>query len=330
MKYNYVFFDIGGIDETNYYYVCTKDLRNLPNVEVVPYPLYWKSRFLHKLFVLHNHPLINTKVDLPFKNVWYPLYFENRFEDNKPICFVVYGYYIRPDYLRYLKRNYPNCKIVKIHRDLIKLWEKRNPDFKQEDMKLFDLTLTYDFNEANKYGIQHFTEIESKIDVLRSEQYPLYDVFFAGRAKDRLPLLLAISDYLTENDIKHCFMLTGVQKKDRVSKKGIVYLDKDLTYKDMLFYSVNSECILEIVQNSASGYTSRFLEAIMYDKKLITNNKAVENDKFYNENWISVIGDPKEIDINFIRNKCQVNFQYSGEFSPVVLLNKIEKLLEDE
>ena len=113
-------------------------------------------------------------------------------------------------------------------------------------------------------------------------------------------------------------------------KKGIVYLDKDLTYKDMLFYSVNSECILEIVQNNASGYTSRFLEAIMYDKKLITNNKAVKNDKFFNKNWISIISDPKEIDINFIRNKCQVNFQYSGEFSPVVLLNKIEKLLEDE
>lgn len=49
-----------------------------------------------------------------------------------------------------------------------------------------------------------------------------------------------------------------------------------MTYREMLYHTVNSKVVLEINQGCVDGFTSRFLESVMYNKRLLTNNFAVQ------------------------------------------------------
>ena len=100
-----------------------------------------------------------------------------------------------------------------------------------------------------------------------------------------------------------------------------------MSYLRMLKYSVSSRCLLEINQEGALGYTSRFLEAVMYDIKLITDNLSVLDSKFYNPRNIQYINDVNEIDPEFVKNKCFDSFNYNDDFSPIHLLESIDSKL---
>ncbi len=333
LKFNYIYFNTEDNkykkEEDGYYAICVKDLKELDNVRIVSYPLDYASGMIRKIFGIHHAYRINRIINLPFKNLWYPFYFKKDFRNNKPLCFVISGCYLQGEYLRYLKRKYQNSKFVLIHRDLISQWEKRPFHYTNEEIKeLFDLRLSYDKKDAENYKIPYFTEIESKIYIPKAKEYPLADVFFAGKAKDRLEKLLRIYELLTEAGLKCIYYLTGVPKNERKNLPGIIYAEKGMSYKDMLYYSYNCECILEINQENAVGYTSRFLEAIMYGKKLITDNREVKNTKFFNPQYIQCIEDVELLDTSFISNEVgKIDYHYKNEFSPIHLIEQIDKLL---
>lgn len=329
MKYNYVYFDTGSIknrknDRDNYFYICTEELRNYENIRVVSYPMDWAP------FIFHQIQTVQKIFRIPFPQIWYPMYFKYNFPDrNRPLCFIISGYYITPHYLQYLRKKYASAKFVLIHRDLISLWHKRNPLFTRETVnKLFDIEMSFDKIEAAQYNIPFFSEIESKTDVTYSSNYPLSDLFFAGAAKNRLPILLQIYEEATKRGIKCDFYLTGVEKNQRINRKGIFYAEKNMSYREMLYRTVNSNCILEVNQSNAVGYTSRFLEAVMYNKKLITNNNSIKEDKFYRKEYIKCFEKVDDIDYSFITKKMGViDYNYNNEFSPIHLVEQIEELL---
>ncbi len=332
MKYNYVYFDDGAVlngcpDINNYYYICTLDLKRLDNVYVVSYPLDCKPGIIHSFYVMHNHPIINSVITLPFKSIWYPFFFKYSFKNDKPICFVVSGYYITVDYIRFLKKKYVNSKFVLLHRDLVDLWHKRKPQFSRRLVgELYDIEMSYDKGDCAKYNLVHFDEFESKIDILNQDNKYIYDVFFAGTAKDRLPLLIDIYDYLTSAGINVKYFITGTTSESRIERKNIVYSDKNMNYREMLNCSIKSRCLLEVQQAGAVGYTSRFLEAVMYNRKLITNNITIAESKFFDEKGINIFANVNDISVNFVKSK-PYNFNYQGEFSPIHLIEKIDSLL---
>ena len=123
------------------------------------------------------------------------------------------------------------------------------------------------------------------------------------------------------------FYITNVPKERQIVRDGIKYASKNMSYLRMLKYSVSSRCLLEINQEGALGYTSRFLEAVMYDIKLITDNLSVLDSKFYNPRNIQYINDVNEIDPEFVKNKCFDSFNYNDDFSPIHLLESIDSKL---
>lgn len=333
-KYNYIYFDTGSLkngapNKDDYFYICTADLRTQKNVQVVTYPLdYTKSILFHTLYVLAHLISVRFKTSW-LERIFYPFYFKSM-NSNLPYCFIVSGFYITPWYVKYLKNRYSNCKVVKIYRDSYVLWRERNPLFTDDDMKLFDATFSYDIGESKRYNMIHFDEIESKVDVPVSPDYPICDVFFAGAAKDRLPKIIQIYDMMEQNGINCYFYITGAKKEEQIVRKGVVYADKWMTYKEMLYYTVNSKTILEINQGNIDGYTSRFLEAVIYNKKLITNNYYVKNNTYFNEEFINCFSSVDGININFIKSEELVDYDYNGDFSPVHLINLIDKTLVEK
>lgn len=328
--YNYIYFNANSngrvIDYNEYNAICTRDLETLDNVIVVQVPLQKATSVIRHIFNIHNSPRLNSRINLPFKKIWYPYYFKDRFKNNKPYCFVFASTSYSFDYIEYLRKKYPNCKVVKIHRDLVKI-AHTNPLYTEENMnRIFDLRLTFDPGEAKLYNMVHFNEIESKIDIAIDSDYPLSDVFFAGKAKDRLPKLIEAYDRFTSFGLKCDFFITHVDQEDQIPRDGIKYSDKFMPYIEMLYRSVNARFMFDINQAGAKGYTSRFLEAVMYNKRFITDNVAVKDTDYYKTGDILCYEKISDIDKSFF-DKSEANYHYKGEFSPIYLLKIIDNEL---
>ena len=210
-------------------------------------------------------------------------------------------------------------------RDIIKIQEKNFEDYTKA--KVFDIWMSFDERDCEKYGFPHFDEFESKINIPIDKDYPVSDVFFAGKAKDRLPRLVKIYDRLTEQGAKCLFYITEAKPEEKVQREGIIYSNAPMSYAKMLWYSVNSRCILEISQADAIGYTSRFLEAVLFNKLLITDNSDIKKTNFYNPDFIQLIRSEEDIDATFLNKSEEVDYNYNQEFSPVKRVELIEELL---
>ena len=330
LHYNYVYFNANCngfiLNPDEYNAICTRDLESLDNVQVVQAPLQMSSCILRFLFNVHNDERISRRVCVPFKKIWYPLYFKDNFTNQKPLCFVFASSDYSFDYIHYLRKKYKNCKTVKIHRDLVKV-AHCNPQYSEENMnREFDLRLTFDYEEAKKYHMVHFDEIESKVNVKIADNYPLTDVFFVGKAKDRLPKIIEAYDLFTSYGLKCEFYITHVKPEDQIKRDGIIYSNSFMPYKEMLYKSVNCRFMFDINQAGAVGYTSRFLEAVIYNKLLITDNVAVKHTKFYSSGNILFYENINDIKKDFFE-KTPSDYNYNNEFSPIHLINLIDREL---
>lgn len=308
-------------NEKGYYTICLKDLETVKDVLVVSHPADCLSPLLRFLFAVHNSERINKHINLPFKKIWFKHYFKTPKKIDKPFCFVILEPKISVNYYAYLRRKYKDCKIVAVYRDFLKVYLKSNPLL--ENGHYFDLEFSYDELEAREKGMIYFEEFESKIIINDYNSFPKCDVFFAGKAKDRLKIILEICEKLTSVGYVCNFFITHANDCDKKNIQGVTYMDKDFSYYEMLCRSLNAKCLLDINQNGAIGFTSRFLEAVMYNKKLITNNKAVLKSKYYNSRFIQYIESANDLNPHFVDDSI-VNFNYSGDFSPINLINKID------
>lgn len=334
LKYNYVFFNSTDSYNLNknrnmYCAICTRDLESFDGARVVTFPYDYSNKLVQSLFFFHNSNRVNKKVNLPFKSLWYPGYFKNDFKDDKPLCFILLNrFWFPPEYLKWLKKRHPDAKFVLLFRDLMKI-KSENPLSKRFiGNPLFNLQMTIDRNEAKQYGMEYYDEYESKIDIPIAKDYPISDVFFAGKVKDRMGKLMTAYDIFTKAGLKCEFYLTATPEDQKKPLDGVTYADKPMPYIDMLYKTVNTRCVLEFNQDGALGFTSRFLEAVMYNKKLITDNPAVKDTKFYDPTRIQFVEKASDIDPQFVVNdNGDLEYHYNGEFSPLRLLELIDDLL---
>ena len=91
-----------------------------------------------------------------------------------------------------------------------------------------------------------------------------------------------------------------------------------MPYKEMLYKSVNCRFMFDINQAGAVGYTSRFLEAVIYNKLLITDNVAVKHTKFYSSGNILFYENINDIKKDFFE-KTPSDYNYNNELNCIVL-----------
>ena len=310
--------------EDDYYAICLRDLENREDIIINHFPLQGHSkliRFLYRLCVNKWWRLLT--------GLWYPHVFKNTFKDDKPICFVCIRY-PHPHFLLYLRETYPSCKIIIMCRDLLRTHIENYQKYQRLRARVYDYWMTFDEDESKKYGFEHFDEFESKLQISIDKDYPITDVFFIGRAKDRLPRLIKIYDKLAKQGVKCLFLIMEAPKKTQVAREGIKYIKKPIPYSEMLRMTVNSRCLLDLNQADCVGYTSRILEAIMYNIKLITDNATILKTKYYNPKFTHYIKTPENINIEFIKANPVVDYHYDNEFSPLNRIAQIDKMLVKE
>jgi len=320
--YNYVIYQI----PSEYYRVSYSDLFQREDVLYIDSFPYRKLKFKKALHRIHHSKKINSFIRLPAKNLWYHSYFSDSFLIKRPLCFVFNARWMQYEYLQdyvlYLKKKFTKAKFVCFYQDLVNKHLGAEPN---QIAHLFDLVLTYDKGDAEMYGFEYHPTVFSNFPVSIDYTIPESDVYFVGLAKDRLNIVIDIFYKLRAEGLICDFNLSGVALNQQIKEEGLNYIDK-MNYIENLKHIRRTNCILEVVQNNAKGSTIRTWEAIMYDKKLLTNNLSIKDDFYYNKQFISLINDGN-IDIEFIKQENLYNNPFKKHISPNNLLEFINRML---
>lgn len=189
---------------------------------------------------------------------------------------------------------------------------------------LFDKVFTFDKDDAIAYNMQYYPDFYIPQKSLPKYEY---DLAFVGTVNDRSTIhRFELVDYVCKfcelNNLKSFLYLRAmpVQSKYKLFKlikRGIRYfgvfhqLCKKFKDRDWLHFTPLSlrECnkiqsssrvLLDLNHKNRQGMTINCITAIAHGQKLITTNKRIKDEPFYNPNMIYVMDDEKPyLDITF-------------------------------
>ncbi len=327
LKYNYVLF---GYD-TDLYRIPYTDISKLDNAIYLHKPIDTDNKLLHFLHKVHTTGYINKKLfPLPFKGIWNPVMFRNRWNDSKPICFVFSSRrcdLVNYGLLDYLRKHYPGCKFACFYQDIVATCKECSIERVKKE---FDVVLSFDHADAKNYGFYYYPLVYSVVDVPENPDIEESDVFFVGVPKDRLDDIYAAYEKVRDGGLKCDFHLIGVPKDKRRYEDEIHYRDTMMPYTENLQHIKRTRCILEIMQKRGTGFTLRAAEAVVFDRKLLTNNSEAEGAPFYKPDAVCAFTTPDTIDINFVKSGDRdVDYGYKDRLSPIHLLEFIEEKITE-
>lgn len=181
-------------------------------------------------------------------------------------------------------------------------------------------TYTFDSKDATKYGFNHFYYIYSRL-IKESEKIDT-NVMFFGSDKGRLEHLVRISEEFKKQNISSKISIIGV--KDKVEESRDIIINKPIPYIKMLEEIQKTKCILDFVIENQTGLSYRPMEAICYNKKLLTNNKSIFEFPYYNPQYMQYFSDISQIDMEFLKREETVDYGYNGDYSPLNFIKRIE------
>jgi len=187
----------------------------------------------------------------------------------------------------------------------------------------FDRVLTFDPEDAKKY---HWTYVNALYSAFPAESSQIQsDLFYMGNVKDRLAFCKQLLQDMENNNVRPDFkLLCG----DPVLLQQIpeqARLQRYLPYPEMVEKLQSTKCIFDMTQAGQSGITLRYYEAVVYNKKLLTNNEHIKTLPFYDSRYMKIYHTPEDIDWQWVTSDDMPDYRYDNRFSPVNLL----KVLED-
>lgn len=279
----------------------------------------FKRSLEEKLFKWHNAWPLNNRFELPLKMYW----FKSLCRDIPNDCdYILMAESFHLSYsgkfLSYLRNRFSNAKVCFLF---------SNPvgDYNLAKVKRFsayyDTIITFAKEDADRYGFKYCDVIPMRLPERESDIPIENDVFFVGANKGRLKIILSMYDTLTTQGLKCKFYIVGVPKDEQVPYDGIIYNER-ISYEEVLKHVQASRCVLEILQKGCNYVSMKTCEAIHYHKKLLTTNMYADRSKLYNEQYIRIVKDLKDVEKEFIlRDIPDETFELANlveSFSPLV------------
>lgn len=311
-----------------FYEVIHGEIKNASYIE----PFCFHNRLLKFI----NRVIYSRKLRKFFKwipqNVWEKYHILNKLElDRKKTTYIILTYGTDTDRL-----HFPNLidKLRKEYRYHVKfvlmLFDPVDSPLQSQGWnrildvtKEFDITATFDKNDAEKYGMLFFTDPYSKRIIEQSGYAPHSDVFFVGADKGRGWLLNQIANKLNAAGVNSIMKVVGIDSSYVIG--GLEKQDKYLPYEETLQYVSKTDCLLEVLCDNQSSSSLRYYEAVVYNKKLLTNNPNIINMPYYNPLYMKVFTNSDDIDINWLKTQMDINYNYDGGFSINSFLDSIKK-----
>lgn len=304
-----------------------KDIENMENIEIVK-DLFRTNKIEGQIKKIKRRHIIWNCFKQLFLFFFSDKYIDKRIKAAKEGAVLVFSNisirYISLKRLEKLKNK--GVKLVLYFID-----STSNPNSKEalsytQKIKI-DLIYTFDLCDAKKFNFIHFHTMYSKIyndkDCLPIE----YDAMFNGTDKGRYYLLCDIMKKCSNTK----FFINMICISDEMKKKAGFQSNTSIKYSDSLYYVTRSNCIIDIVlDKQQTGLSLRVYEALVYNKKLLTNNPSIMKFPYYNTMYMKYFKSIDDIDEEFIRERVNVDYGYKGEFSPIHFLEDISKRLSNE
>lgn len=223
--------------------------------------------------------------------------------------------------IKFAKKWY-NTKIVGYYWDIIDYSRFSVASYKDS----FDLIITIDDAQAEKDGVEYYP-------IFYSEEYidgesENCDVFFCGEDGGRLCLIEKIYSELTKRGFV-CDFYCSRSPNAGNTINGIKHI-QNMPHLEYISHLKSSNILLDIVKPGVSCCSLRFCEAIIYEKRLITNNLSIKKLKIYNENQFQYFDDIERISTSFIKDTFIVDRSLKKEVSPIKFFNFICSKLYDD
>ena len=206
-------------------------------------------------------------------------------EDN----IVVFDGHVRKEFLKWLLKNNPNKRII--------LWLWNTIDEIERNLRLDEIPKgievwsysEYDCIKNNlKYNTTFFWD-RKKETVAEIKQ----DVYFIGKDKGRLNKIKKIASTLEKLGINGVYHVVATHKYSFPKKE----YRNNIPYSEVRANIAESRAILDVQVSKTAGPSLRALEAIFYQKKLITDDINVKKFKFYSKNNVFIWGEDNLSDL---------------------------------
>lgn len=307
---------------SDYGNIMWKDIAYLDKAEIFENNLKKCGTLLKYIHHIHFSFQLNRYFEIPFKSIWKNQYSINprRLSNEEEKCIIytdISACRTDQKFIKTLSKK-KKATLVLILVNTVK--SKKN--MLKNRIRYFDQIYTFDYSDSLKYNFYYYPTNYSKI--LLEENDIESDAFFVGVSKNREELLHEIYNRLIQHNCKADFNIMAVKKTAR--KYPDINYHKWINYNEVLEKISKTNCIIEVVEECQTGMTLRTMEAICYDKKLITNNKSVKESLFYQTGNILVFESVDDIDIKFLKNTNQVKYNYNDEFSPIHFIDYINEI----
>ena len=240
-------------------------------------------------FFLKPLRIIHLKHQLPFKSVWYKNWKDEL--NNFAIIILTAGNFT-VHVSKYIEDLNPKkARLIYWYWDPVKL--KYAPDKISNNWEKW----SFDKSDCIAYKLKYNSTFFFDSLSLPTEKL-IYDVFFIGQNKGRLNELLNFKNELEAFSLNVFFNIVA-DKKLFYDKK---IFNKRLSYSEVFNFISKSKSILEFVQKNQSGLTLRSMEALFFNKKLITNNSSIKDYDLYCKENIFIVGEDDIRNINVFIN----------------------------
>lgn len=290
---------------------------------------------LKKLFKLSFSNRINSKFSFTGKSFWSPLVSINKkaFSKSKKNILVFESSVKFPPFLISKIKKYWDCDVLLYLPDTVNslgIATTKAQILKYQKEYHIDKIISFDPKDCCSFDFLYFDIFSSSfiLDILGNEQYFIdCDLSYVGtkRSNDREMLINSIyTSSLLISNFKASLIL--IDKKSAINTiDSELGFSNGLPYSEVIKKDIHSNCLLEIINPGQTGCTFKMKEAIILNKKLLTNNISVKYLPFYNPNYIHIFNDVSDIDFSWVKKKESVEYNYDNRFSPINLFSKLYK-----
>ena len=315
-------------DEHELYRQMYADMFNTTEYDVEQINRMKEPKYFKFLYKIQFNPKLNAHFLVPFKSIWdsyYDLAHYKFKSDEEYTILLLNGsvkvHYNKKFFLKLKKKN-TNIKLVLIMHDSV-----NNARSVQtiHMFGVFDTIFSFDAKDCEKYGFERIYQTFSRPDFVKKDLKMYSRAFFIGRGDDRTELLKTIFKKIT-SEVDGCkFFITDVDESKVENIKDVCF-NKRMSYSNELNMAYNSDCIFEIVRGGQTGVSLRACEAVVFNKKFITNNTSIREMPFYDPRYMRIIRDSDDVDIDFIKDNLDVDYGEKDYFSPLLILKRLEEI----
>lgn len=272
----------------------------------------------------------NTKGGI-LQKAWLPIYLRGtRFYKDKTYIVILNEWHPvldNPVYISGIRRKYHVKVVLTLHN---RVKNKQHPvigvNHRLEDIReLVDLITTDEPEDAALYDMPYIPN-------------PIFNMYSGKQIKVKNDLCFCGADKGRFDTIKEIAKLSrkaGVLADLKIANNAKYHVDgiefiSWQTYPETILQDLRANCILEVLQPGQNGYSLRMEEAVMLNKKLLTNNPLVKESKYYNPRYIYCFQKTNEIDWDFVKERIDVDYHYEGEYSGLYFIEQVKRMLKGD